>query len=97
MTAEFNPRWMRRPGMLLLLLNFLAVTAYAQEQRYAFVGAVEVSLADDEALGTGVFRIRSEVRPGPQTQGPAAAPVAGPASRRLAAPIGWPTLADDGW
>ena len=34
MTAEFNPRWMRRPGMLLLLLNFLAVTAYAQEQRY---------------------------------------------------------------
>ncbi len=34
MTAEFNPRWLRRPGMLLLLLNFLAVTAYAQEQRY---------------------------------------------------------------
>ena len=34
MTAEFNPRWMRRPEMLLLLLNFLAVTAYAQEQRY---------------------------------------------------------------
>lgn len=34
MTAEFNPRWMRLPGMLLLLLNFLAVTAYAQEQRY---------------------------------------------------------------
>ena len=34
MTAEFNPRWMRRPGMLLLLLNFLAVTGYAQEQRY---------------------------------------------------------------
>ena len=34
MTAEFNPRWMRRPGMLLLLLNFLAVTAHAQEQRY---------------------------------------------------------------
>ena len=34
MTAEFNPRWLRRPGMLLLLLNFLAVTAHAQEQRY---------------------------------------------------------------
>ena len=34
MTAEFNPPRMRRPGMLLLLLNFLAVTAYAQEQRY---------------------------------------------------------------
>ena len=34
MTAEFNQRWLRRPGMLLLLLNFLAVTAYAQEQRY---------------------------------------------------------------
>jgi hypothetical protein len=53
------------------------IREYAQEQRYTFVGAVEVSLADDDALGTGVFRIRSEVRPGPQTQGPAAAPVAG--------------------
>lgn len=34
MTAEFKQRWSRRPGMLLLLLNFLAVTAHAQEQRY---------------------------------------------------------------
>ena len=34
MTAEFNQRRSRRSGMLLLLLNFLAVTAFAQEQRY---------------------------------------------------------------
>lgn len=34
MTAEFNQRGLRRSGMFFLLLNFLAVTAYAQEQRY---------------------------------------------------------------
>ena len=46
---------------------------YAQQQRYAFVGAAEVSLAQDDSLGTGVFRIRSEVRPGGQPD--AAVPV----------------------
>lgn len=34
MTVEFNQRGFRRSGMFFLLLNFLAVTAYAQEQRY---------------------------------------------------------------
>ena len=34
MTVEFNQRGLRRSGMFFLLLNFLAVTAYAQEQRY---------------------------------------------------------------
>jgi hypothetical protein len=41
------------------------VRDYAAEQRYAFVGAVEVTLAEEAGLTTGVFRIRSEVRPGP--------------------------------
>jgi hypothetical protein len=49
------------------------VREYAQQQRYAFVGAAEVSLAQDDSLGTGVFRIRSEVRPGGQAD--AAVPV----------------------
>lgn len=53
------------------------VREYAQQQRYSFVGAAEVSLAVDQSLGTGVFRIRSEVRPGPQEDGPAAADVTG--------------------
>ncbi len=53
------------------------VREYAQQQRYAFVGAAEVSLADNEELGTGVFRIRSEVRPGPMSPAPAAVDVAG--------------------
>ena len=53
------------------------VREYAQQQRYAFVGAAEVSLAQDPALGTGVFRIRSEVRPGPQSGAPAAVDVSG--------------------
>ncbi len=42
------------------------VREYAQQQRYSFVGAAEVTLAGNPELGTGVFRIRSEVRPGPE-------------------------------
>lgn len=42
------------------------VREYAQEQRYAFLGAVQVSLAEQPQLGTGMFRIRSEVRQGGQ-------------------------------
>ncbi|MCU0301457.1 MAG: FHA domain-containing protein [Candidatus Nanopelagicales bacterium] len=42
------------------------VRDYAAEQRYAFVGAVEVTLAEEPGLTTGLFRIRSEVRPGAQ-------------------------------
>lgn len=40
------------------------VQEYAQQQRYVFVGAADVALAEDASLGTGVFRVRSEVRPG---------------------------------
>lgn len=53
------------------------VREYAQQQRYSFVGAVEVSLAEDAQLGTGVFRIRSEVKPGPQSDAPAPVDVSG--------------------
>jgi hypothetical protein len=53
------------------------VREYAQQQRYAFVGAAEVSLAEDPDLGTGLFRIRSEVRPGPQGEAPTPADVSG--------------------
>ena len=53
------------------------VREYAQQQRYAFVGAVDVSLAEGPALGTGVFRIRSEVRPGQHPDAPAHVDVTG--------------------
>jgi FhaA, N-terminal domain/FHA domain len=53
------------------------VREYAQQQRYSFLGPAEVSLALDESLGTGVFRIRSEVRAGPQPAAPAAVDVSG--------------------
>jgi hypothetical protein len=49
------------------------VRDYAQEQRYAFLGAVTVTLAPEPTLSTGMFRVRSEVRPGP---GGAPAPAA---------------------
>jgi hypothetical protein len=53
------------------------VREYAQQQRYAFVGPAEVTLAADPGLGTGLFRIRSEVRPGPQPDLPAHVDVSG--------------------
>ena len=52
------------------------VREYAQDQRYAFVGPAEVTLTTDPSLGTGVFRIRSEVRSGP-VEPPASADVSG--------------------
>jgi hypothetical protein len=64
------------------------VREYASQQRYSFVGAAEVSLTGNPELGTGVFRIRSEVRPG-QDASAAAAPVP-------TAPGGQPHLEVDG-
>lgn len=55
----------------------LLVRDYAQQQRYTFVGAASVALADDPELGTGVFRIRSEVRPGAQSDTPLVPETAG--------------------
>ncbi|MGV1004402.1 MAG: FhaA domain-containing protein [Candidatus Nanopelagicales bacterium] len=49
------------------------VRGFAQEQRYSFLGAVEVTLTTGANLGTGLFRIRSEVRPGPESAPPARA------------------------
>ncbi len=53
------------------------VGEYAQEQRYAFVGAPEVTLRSNAELGTGLFRIRSEVRKGPGGAPAASADAAG--------------------
>ncbi len=39
------------------------VQEYAQEQRYALSGAVRVGIGRDDALDTGIFRVRSEARP----------------------------------
>lgn len=54
------------------------VREYAEEQRYTFLGGVEVTLRRDDELDTGIFRVRSEARadvvaqPSPTT--PAAPP-----------------------
>ncbi|HET7900280.1 MAG TPA: DUF3662 and FHA domain-containing protein [Candidatus Nanopelagicales bacterium] len=55
------------------------VREYAEEQRYTFVGGIEVLLGRDEDLETGLFRVLSEARAGvastPQgSRSPAAAP-----------------------
>jgi len=42
------------------------VREHAEEQRYSFVGAVEVELRHVPTLETGVFRIHSEVVAGPE-------------------------------
>lgn len=53
------------------------VREYAQQQRYSFVGAAAVTLTSNAELGTGVFRVRSEVRPGPDSAAPPAGDVSG--------------------
>jgi hypothetical protein len=43
------------------------VREHADDQRYSFVGPVKVELALVEALETGVFRVHSDVVPGPES------------------------------
>jgi hypothetical protein len=38
------------------------VREYAEEQRYTFVGPIEVSLGRDDTLETGLFRVHSEAK-----------------------------------
>ena len=40
------------------------VTEYGTEQRYTFLGPVEISLDVDDELETGIFRVRSEAKAG---------------------------------
>lgn len=53
------------------------IEEYAHQQRYVFVGAPEVALAEDASLGTGVFRVRSEVRAGPVREASRPAAISG--------------------
>ena len=63
------------------------VREHAEEQRYTFLGGIEVTLGRDDALETGLFRVLSEAKAGVRARPrsgapsvPAAAPDA-PASR----------------
>lgn len=38
------------------------VTTYASEQGYTLLGQVRVTMSDDDALETGIFRVRSEAK-----------------------------------
>jgi hypothetical protein len=42
---------------------------YAEEQRYTFLGAVNVTMTLDESLDTGLFRVTSEARPATTSTG----------------------------
>jgi hypothetical protein len=53
------------------------VQEYAQQQRYVLLGPAQVSLAGEGSLGTGVFRIRSEVIPSPNAPAPVALDLSG--------------------
>lgn len=59
------------------------VREHAAEQRYTFVGPVEVELEHRPTLETGVFRVHSDVVAGPEAE----APRAPSASARPAAPV----------
>lgn len=45
------------------------VTQYAAAQRYTLLGAVSVSMSEDDELETGIFRVRSEARAEVRAQG----------------------------
>jgi hypothetical protein len=55
------------------LTDELAATVreHAEEQRYTFMGGTEVTLARDDALETGLFRVHSEAKAGVATHAPA--------------------------
>jgi Protein of unknown function (DUF3662)/FHA domain len=46
------------------------VREHAEEQRYTFLGGTEVTLARDDALETGLFRVHSEAKAGVASQAP---------------------------
>jgi hypothetical protein len=47
------------------------ISDYAGEQSYTFLGPVDVELGRDDELETGIFRVRSEARPGVTAAPPA--------------------------
>lgn len=47
------------------------VREHAEEQRYTFLGGAEITLARDDALETGLFRVHSEAKAGVASQAPA--------------------------
>jgi hypothetical protein len=54
---------------------------YAQEQRYTFLGPVDVDLTEDEALATGVFEVTSQATAAPTPPTSAPTPTPTPRSR----------------
>ena len=77
------------------------VREHADDQRYTFVGPVLIDLHRVGALETGVFRIRSDVAPGPEGMPdlpplPASEVKTPVAALPVAAPIGVPAGSDNG-
>ena len=71
------------------------VTTYAGEQHYTLLGEVRVTLSEDDALETGIFRVRSEAKAevtsragvvGAAEPAPPASAAAAPSSAASAAP-----------
>lgn len=70
---------------------------YAAEQRYTLLGSVRVTLTEDDALETGIFRVRSESRAEVVAAVPAAPPAAtGTAGAGGSAPVTQPQLEING-
>ncbi|MCH9718470.1 MAG: DUF3662 and FHA domain-containing protein [Actinomycetia bacterium] len=51
------------------------VRQYAAEQRYTFLGPVEVSFSEDPTLETGIFTVRSQAQRDNRPSGPPPAPI----------------------
>ncbi len=65
---------------------------YAQEQRYTFLGPVDVELAEDDAMATGVFRVTSQATAAPGS-GPPPPPQSVPTPPRMRPAVTAPSTA----
>ena len=66
------------------------VREHAEEQRYTFLGGTEITLARDDSLETGLFRVHSEAKAGVASNA-----TAGRAPTTPSAGAGHPRLVDD--
>lgn len=72
------------------------VRDYAGEQRYTLLGAVRVTMTEDDALETGIFRVRSEARAEVVSAVPAVADTPDPHAAGGSTPTAQPQLEING-
>ncbi len=71
------------------------VREHAEEQRYTFLGGTEITLARDDSLETGLFRVHSEAKAGIASTASGRTPSSPAMPSRQQADVGQPRLVAD--